>query len=65
MKTSKQIERDSVVVAFQLPVEMYFRMKFEAEDNGYTDMSKYARDIFRNHFVEEGFKPKEADDVES
>lgn len=56
MKTSKQIEKESLVVAFQLPIDLYFRMKFEAEKEGYADMSKYARDIFRNHFIEEGFK---------
>lgn len=56
MKTSKQIEKESLVVAFQLPIDLYFRMKFEAEKNGYTDMSKYARDIFKNHFIEEGFR---------
>lgn len=55
MKTSKQIEKDSIIVAFQLPVELYFRMKFDAESAGYQDMSKYARDIFRNYFTEKGF----------
>ena len=65
MKTSKQIEKDSIVVAFQLPVELYFRMKFDAEAIGYKDMSKYARDIFKNYFIEKGFvTSEEANDAE-
>lgn len=45
MKTSKQIEKENVVVAFSLPVEMYFKMKFNAEELGYKDMSKYIREV--------------------
>ena len=44
MRTSKQIEQENIVTSFQLPVELYFRMKFDAEELGYKDMSKYLRE---------------------
>ncbi len=46
MKTSKQIEGEKVTIAVQVTAEEYFRLKFKAEEAGYTDMSKYLRTIF-------------------
>ena len=44
MKTSKQIGKESVNITVVLPVESYFRLKFEAEDAGYTTFSDFIRD---------------------
>jgi hypothetical protein len=64
MRNTKQLEKEKVVISVEIPVELYFRMKFEGERIGYRDMSKYHRDILLNHFSESRFE-EEADDVES
>lgn len=48
MRTTKQLEKENVVISVEVPVEAYFRMKFEAERLGYKDMSKYLRPILVN-----------------
>lgn len=55
MKTSKQIDKETVQITAPVPIDIYFRMKFEAEDSGYTDMAKYIRAHFINYFTEKGF----------
>ena len=55
MKTSKQIDKETVQITAPVPIDIYFRMKFEAEDSGYTDMAKYIRAHFINYFTETGF----------
>ena len=52
MKTSKQIDRETVQITAQVPIDLYFRMKFEAESFGYKDMAKYIRAHFINYFSE-------------
>lgn len=59
MKSTKQIEKETVVVSVGVPVELYYRMKFEAEKHGYNDMSKYLRGLLINHFCEAGFSTEE------
>lgn len=56
MKTTKQIDNMTVQITAPIPVDIYFRMKFEAEDSGYTDMAKYIRAHFINYFTEKGFE---------
>lgn len=52
MKTSRQIEGEKVTIAVQVTAEEYFRLKFEAEEAGYGDMSKYLRDKLFNKIQE-------------
>lgn len=59
MKTSKQIDKEKVTVAATVDIDTYFRMKFAAEAAGYNDMSNYIADMFRNHFVKEGYSDKQ------
>ena len=59
MRTTKQLEKEKVVISVEIPVELYYRMKFEGETLGYVDMSKYARSILANHFTEAGFDNNE------
>lgn len=46
MKNSKQIEKEKVVISVEVPIEVYFRLKFAAEENKYKDLSKYIRDHY-------------------
>lgn len=55
MKTTKQMEKEQVVIAFQASPELYYRMKFDAEAHGFSDMSKYIRSLFDNYFLKKVF----------
>ena len=59
MKTTKQIDKENVQITAPVPIDVYFRMKFEAEDSGYSDMAKYIRAHFVNYFTEKGFFKEE------
>ena len=55
MKTSKQIDKEMVQITAPVPIDIYFRMKFEAEAYGYQDMAKYMRAHFTNYFAETNY----------
>lgn len=61
MRTTKQLEKERVVISVEIPVELYYRMKFEGERLGFSKMSEYVRNILVNHFTSNDFNTEAAE----